>query len=90
MNPKEIIYIHYDPNAALTKILIRHSEQVRDKALAIAATVPHLKPDKTFIAQAAMLHDIGICRTHAPKLHCHGRHPYIRHGVIGRQMLERH
>jgi uncharacterized protein len=89
MDPLEIVYAYYDPDAALTRTLVRHSEQVRGMALAIADTVPHLNPDKRFIAQAAMLHDIGIRDTHAPKLQCHGKHPYIRHGIIGRQMLER-
>ena len=35
-----------------------------------------------------MLHDIGMCRTDAPGIHCHGTEPYIRHGILGRQMLD--
>ena len=35
-----------------------------------------------------MLHDIGMCRTDAPSIHCHGTEPYIRHGILGRQMLD--
>ena len=35
-----------------------------------------------------MLHDIGMCRTDAPGIHCHGTEPYIMHGIIGRQMLD--
>jgi uncharacterized protein len=90
MNPLDIIYAHYHPDAAVTQILLRHSEKVRDRAMAIAGKVPHLNPDVEFIVQAAMLHDIGIGETHSPKIHCHGDHPYIRHGIIGRQILERH
>ena len=35
-----------------------------------------------------MLHDIGMCRTDAPGIHCYGTEPYIRHGILGRQMLD--
>jgi uncharacterized protein len=47
-------------------------------------------PDLRFIAEAALLHDIGIYRTDAARIGCHGREPYVRHGVIGRQILESH
>ena len=35
-----------------------------------------------------MLHDIGIAQCDAPSIYCKGTEPYIRHGVIGRQILE--
>lgn len=88
MTPLEIIFDHYDKAAPLTDLLIRHSEQVRDKALALAQKVPHLTPDIDFIAEAAMLHDIGIYRTGAAAIGCQGRAPYICHGVIGREILD--
>lgn len=90
MDPLDIVHAHYAPEAKLTRMLIRHSEQVRDKALSIAARVPHLNPDVAFIGQAAMLHDIGIFQTRSAKIGCTGPHPYIRHGVIGREILESH
>ncbi len=90
MTPLEIIFEHYEPGSALAALLIRHSEQVREKALAIAEKVPHLKPDLDFIAEAAMLHDIGIYRTAASKIGCLGRAPYICHGVIGREILDQY
>jgi uncharacterized protein len=34
-----------------------------------------------------MLHDIGIFLTNSPKLGCHGKHPYICHGYLGRELL---
>lgn len=88
MDPREILYEHYPPNSPLTRTLLRHSEQVRDKALEAARKVVHLGPDLAFIADAAMLHDIGIYRTAAATLGCRGAAPYIRHGIIGRQILE--
>jgi uncharacterized protein len=88
MTPLDIIFDHYDEGSALADALIRHSEQVRDMALTLAGNVPHLHPDLGFIAEAALLHDIGIYRTAAAKIGCHGRDPYICHGVIGREILE--
>jgi uncharacterized protein len=90
MSPYDIIYEHYKKGSQPAEILIRHSELVRDKALDIAEKVSHLKPDTVFIAEAAMFHDIGILQTATPAIGCHGHHPYIRHGVIGRQMLEQY
>ena len=88
LNPVDILFEHYPQGSPLAQSLIRHSEQVRDKALAVAERVSHLNPDHRFIAEAAMLHDIGIYRTSATKLGCRGTAPYIRHGIIGRQILE--
>lgn len=88
MDPTEILFEHYPADSPLTSTLLRHSEQVRDKALEVAWKVAHLNPDMTFIAEAAMLHDIGIYRTAAPGLGCLGPVPYVCHGVIGRQILE--
>ena len=34
-----------------------------------------------------MLHDIGIFLTDTPLLGCNGPHPYIRHGVLGYDLL---
>jgi len=90
LDPLDLLYEYYPRDSGLTRILIRHSEQVRDRALEAADKVPHLKPDKAFIAQAAMLHDIGIGRTSAAKIGCRGKVPYICHGVIGRCLLEKH
>jgi len=41
-----------------------------------------------FIEEAALLHDIGIFNTNLPKIGCYGRHPYISHGYLGRELLE--
>jgi uncharacterized protein len=90
MNPLEILFEHYQKGSPLAHMLIGHSEQVRDKALAVADKVPHLAPDLTFISEAAMLHDIGIYKTSSPKIGCHGKKPYICHGVIGGAILRRY
>jgi uncharacterized protein len=63
--------------------------QVAEKALAVADRLAHLKPDRNFIYESAMLHDIGIVFTDMPRLGSYGNHPYIVHGILGRAMLEK-
>ncbi len=69
-------------------IVRRHGEQVAARALKIASGLETASLDEDFLHAAAMLHDIGIVKTATPKLDCHGDQPYIRHGVLGRFMLE--
>lgn len=86
MNPEILLAKYFSPLAL--PVILLHSRAVADKALAIAAS--YGKPvDLQFIEEAAMLHDIGVAMTDAPSLDCHGTAPYICHGVIGREILER-
>ena len=87
MNPLDIINEFYNPGSKTYKILVQHGQAVARKAVAAAEKVPHLKPDLDFIQEAAMLHDIGIFLTDTPKLDCHGKHPYVCHGYLGRELL---
>lgn len=83
---QEIIDKYYPAGTRLRDILIGHCRQVADLALNIAATRGlDLEPDA--IEDAAMLHDIGICRTDAPGIECHGTAPYLLHGTEGAAML---
>lgn len=84
----EIIERLYSGHPEAMDILLRHSEAVATKALEVADMATHLKADRHFIHEAALLHDIGMIGTSAPVLGCDGTLPYICHGVIGRQMLE--
>ncbi|MEJ2038745.1 MAG: HD domain-containing protein [Desulfosarcinaceae bacterium] len=84
----EIFDRYYRPGSDLAKMMRVHGCRVRDKALAAAEAVAHQNPDLDFIAEAALLHDIGIFKTNAPGIGCHGSEPYVRHGVIGRRILE--
>jgi uncharacterized protein len=70
-------------------ILIKHGRQVANRALKIAGRVAHLKPDQTFLEQAAQLHDIGIFLTNSPELGCFGKNSYVEHGYLGRKILEK-
>jgi uncharacterized protein len=61
---------------------------VADLALVVCHRLDMTESDCRFVEEAALLHDIGVCRIHAPKLGLHGEHPYIMHGIIGREILE--
>jgi len=88
MDPIDILAKFYDPRSKTFEILVQHGQQVAQKALSAAGKVAHLQPDLDFIRKAAMLHDIGILHTDSPGFGCHGQHPYICHGFLGRRMLD--
>ena len=86
MVPQQIID-KYCTEAALRDILMQHSRAVADKALSIARNHPELGADEAFIEEAALLHDIGIVRVDAPAISCFGTEPYIKHGILGAEIL---
>ncbi len=83
----ELIHKYCEGNTQLEQILLRHSTDVARRALRIAKAHPELKADETFLVEAAMLHDVGICRVDAPAIFCYGTEPYIRHGILGAEIL---
>ena len=94
MNPYDIIQRFYPQDTPLRRLLILHSEKVRDKAFELLESArrtngsEELKAvDERLINDGALLHDIGIGRTHAPGILCEGTEPYICHGILGAQML---
>lgn len=87
MDYQSIIDKFYPEDSKLKKLLIRHSRDVADMALQIARRHTELQIDMQFLEEGAMLHDIGIFLTDAPGIHCHGKDPYIRHGVDGAKLL---
>lgn len=89
MNTLSIIEKYYKKGSELYDILVKHSIDVRDKALSIAQNHPELSIDTDFVAEAAMLHDIGIFMTNAPSIKCFGIAPYVCHGYLGREILDR-
>ena len=84
-----LISKYYEPGSFAFNLLIGHGRAVAQKALEVAERVNDLNPDKVFIEEAALLHDIGIFLTDAPAIGCHGDKPYICHGYLGRELLER-
>lgn len=70
------------------EIVLEHSRHVAALALSVCARLDLGADERSFVEEAALLHDIGVCRVHAPGIGLHGSHPYITHGVIGRTILE--
>ncbi len=88
MDWKKIIDHYYGAETSeLKSLLLLHSRQVADHALRICDCHPEFRLDREFIEAAAMLHDIGIIRCDAPGIHCRGTEPYIRHGILGAEMI---
>lgn len=98
MNYLDIIHHFYPEDTPLRRLLLLHSECVRDKALQILEgfgfrglvsgfRVQGSNLNLDLIIAGSMLHDIGICATHAPGILCEGTEPYICHGTIGARML---
>lgn len=87
----KLIDKYYAGVPELREVLMVHSRQVADRALAIIDRHPEWEKqglvDRVFVEEAAMLHDIGIIFCDAPKIHCHGKHQYIEHGYLGAELL---
>jgi uncharacterized protein len=88
MNAVALLEKYFSHSRTSFEIVREHSRMVADKALRIARRQNNQELDLDFIEEAALLHDIGVSRTHAPKLGCHGDEAYICHGVLGREILE--
>lgn len=81
-----LVDLFYSENTVARDILVTHSKAVAGLALRINAD-KQLGLDPRQIEYAAMLHDIGIIKTNAPGIGCFGTESYIRHGVLGADML---
>ena len=86
MDTSKVISTFYGEGTPLERILLEHSSRVAAKALSII-DAKSLPVDRQFVHDAAMLHDIGIVMCDAPGIECHGKEPYIRHGLCGGQLL---
>ncbi|MCF0186027.1 MAG: HD domain-containing protein [Bacteroidaceae bacterium] len=87
---KSIISKWYNTESDEYNLLISHSQQVAELAVELGKkynNTHEAKLDLEFVYEAAMLHDIGMCKTHAPSIFCHGNLPYLRHGLEGYEML---
>lgn len=82
-----ILKKYYDTSSLGFEILLRHSQDVTRKAVRIASAMKGVDVD--FVAEASMLHDIGVYLTNAHDIGCFGEMPYICHGYMGREILEK-
>ncbi|MDX2493816.1 MAG: HDIG domain-containing protein [Desulfuromusa sp.] len=89
--PAKLIKKYYSKNPQTWQILIDHSRLVTRKALKVGRYLQEQRNlvDLQFIAEAAMLHDIGMIMTDTPELGCHGKGDYLQHGLRGKEILER-
>ncbi len=70
-------------------LLRDHGRAVAAAAVALARRLDPDGLDLAFIDQAGRLHDIGAAFTAVPGLGLTGSEAYIRHGVLGREFLQR-
>lgn len=90
IQPADIIRKHYKCSPEAHQILLDHSRKVTNKALSVGRSLmaQGIAVDLRFLAEAAMLHDIGIILTDTPELGCYGQGPYIQHGIKGKKLLD--
>lgn len=79
---------YYPKGTEVRQILEKHSSSVANLALDINSAL-HLGLPPEEVKEAAMLHDIGIFLTNADGIDCHGTEPYLRHGVLGADLLRK-
>lgn len=85
---KSIIDKYYPEGTTLRDKYLSHCHDVAELALSLNSQFRKpINPDD--VEAAAMLHDIGIFMTNAPSIGCHGDEPYIRHGVLGAELLRK-
>lgn len=89
INATEIIDYFYPEDTPLKNLLLKHSNQVKEKALEIANIKANseLDIDLEIVINGALLHDVGIKECYAPSILCEGEKNYIAHGTIGAEML---
>lgn len=89
MDVQGIIDRFYPVENELKNIYMVHANAVTDMALDMAARHPELNIDAGFVKEAAMLHDLGIFLTDAPRIYCFGNEPYLLHGYLGAELLRK-
>lgn len=70
-------------------VIAGHGQAVAGLALAVCRELGLAPEECRFVEEAALLHDVGVCRIHAPRIGMDGGFPYIMHGILGREILER-
>lgn len=89
MDALRVLEAFYPEDTPLRRKLLEHSRRVREEALAIAESPAcrGMGLDLEVVSSGAWLHDVGVGRCHAPSILCTGDEPYLRHGVVGGEML---
>lgn len=83
----------YAPSKEILNLVWSHSQIVERMVQNIIANHPELAIDKELARSGALVHDIGVYMVEACPCHRKGREgniePYIKHGVIGANMLRK-
>ncbi len=87
-NIDRIIHKYFKPDSLAHKYYYTHCLKVTELSLLIVERNKNLNLNTDYILKGAMLHDIGIIKTNAPKIGCFGDYPYIAHTYLGREILE--
>lgn len=90
--PDDVIRIiekYFPPDTPGYQIYFNHCYSVTKLAVKIAGNLNNSSIDMALLVKGAMLHDIGTVFTNAPDIHCYGNYPYISHGYLGRELLEK-
>lgn len=90
ISPAKLINKYYSDAPLARQILLDHSRLVTRKALKVGRYLLSQgdSMDLKFLAEAAMLHDIGMILTDTPELGCYGKGSYLQHGIRGKEILE--
>lgn len=86
---RQLYDLYYPQQTRRRFILEEHSRRVAELARTINEA-KQLGLDPSIVESAAMLHDIGIFLVYAPSIDCWGTQPYLRHGVLGADLLRYH
>ena len=89
MSSSVIGILHRCFNGETLELVIAHGSAVSRLSLEIGRSLGLVAEELVFLEEAALLHDIGICAVHAPDIGLFGSHPYIMHGILGREILEK-
>lgn len=89
LTPEELILKYYPRKTKRYPYYITHVKAVAKLAKKVLLHNQQLQAEAQLVQQMALLHDIGIIFTNAPEIGCKGIHPYIMHGFLGRELLER-
>jgi len=89
MDALDIIHKYYPKESERYRYYIVHVRAVARVAAMVVKHNPQLKADAGLVEEMALLHDIGIFLTSAPEIGCNGELPYITHGYLGRELLEK-
>jgi uncharacterized protein len=88
MNPDAMAILSRYFQGDTLSMIISHGTAVSRLSLEIGRCLGLPAEELLFLEQAALLHDIGISAVHAPEIGLFGSHPYIMHGILGREILE--